>query len=201
MFRVGHLSDLHATPVSIRDPRELASKRLLGWLSWHVRRRRVHQPDVLEALIDDLHRNAPDQVVVTGDLTNVACEQEFVDARAWLERIGTPTQVSIVPGNHDAYVEIPRENSWDHWSEFLRSDPQPGASSAARDSFPTLRVRGAAAFVGLSTATPTAPGLATGSLGSEQLERLVDDFDGAVVMVCCGARASIWCCTVTATGR
>jgi hypothetical protein len=53
MFRVGHLSDLHATPVRIRNPRELAGKRLLGWLSWHVRRRRVHRPDVLEALIED----------------------------------------------------------------------------------------------------------------------------------------------------
>ena len=172
MFSVGHLSDLHATPVRIRDPRELAGKRLLGWLSWHVRRSRVHRPDVLEALIEDLHRSAPDQIVVTGDLTNVACEQEFVAARAWLERIGTAAQVSIVPGNHDAYVEIPREVSWDHWSEFLRSDPQPGASGASHAEFPTLRVRGAAAFVGLSTAQPTAMGLATGELGGAQLARL-----------------------------
>jgi 3',5'-cyclic AMP phosphodiesterase CpdA len=172
MFSVGHLSDLHATPVRIRDPRELAGKRLLGWLSWHVRRQRVHRPDVLEALIEDLHRAAPDQVVVTGDLTNVACEQEFVAARAWLERIGAPGSVSIVPGNHDAYVEIPREISWDHWSEFMRSDPAPGASGVAHDGFPTLRVRGAVAFVGLSSAEPTPPGFATGSLGDAQLERL-----------------------------
>jgi 3',5'-cyclic AMP phosphodiesterase CpdA len=169
MFRVGHLSDLHATPVRIRDPRELMGKRLLGWLSWHVRRQRAHQPEVLEALIEDLHRVAPDQVVVTGDLTNVACEQEFVAARAWLERIGPPGSVSIVPGNHDAYVEIPREVSWDHWSDFLRSDPQPEARAG---EFPTLRVRGEAAFIGLSTAQPTALGLATGSLGDAQLERL-----------------------------
>jgi 3',5'-cyclic AMP phosphodiesterase CpdA len=172
MFSVGHLSDLHATPVQIRDPRELVGKRLLGWLSWHVRRRRVHHPGVLEALIEDLHRIGPDQVVVTGDLTNVACEQEFVAARAWLERIGTSAQVSIVPGNHDAYVKIPREVSWDHWSEFLRSDPQAGATGAAHEEFPTLRVRGAAAFIGLSSAKPTALGLATGSLGAAQLERL-----------------------------
>ena len=94
MFRVGHLSDLHATPVRIRSPRELRGKRMLGWLSWQVRRRRVHRPDVLEALIEDLHRVAPDQIVVTGDLTNLACEQEFVAARAWLDRIGPPATVS-----------------------------------------------------------------------------------------------------------
>ncbi len=131
----------------------------------------MHRPDVLEALIEDLHRVAPDQIVVTGDLTNVACEQEFVAARAWLHRIGEPARVSIVPGNHDAYAPIPRESSWDHWSEFLRSDPPPGAG-AAQDAFPTLRVRGAAAFVGLSSAGPTALGLATGTLGEAQLARL-----------------------------
>ena len=172
MFRVGHLSDLHATPVRFRSPRELHGKRLLGWLSWQVRRSRVHRPDVLEALIEDLHRVAPDQVVVTGDLTNIACEQEFVAARGWLERIGPPAQVSIVPGNHDAYAPIPRERSWDHWSEFLRSDPAPGGNRAAVDPFPTLRVRSAAAFVGLSSALPTALGRATGTLGEAQLARL-----------------------------
>jgi 3',5'-cyclic AMP phosphodiesterase CpdA len=172
MFRVGHLSDLHATPVRLRSPRELHGKRLLGWLSWQVRRRRVHRPDVLEALIEDLHRVAPDQVVVTGDLTNIACEQEFVAARGWLERIGPPEKVSIVPGNHDAYAPIPRERSWDHWCEFLGSDPVPGASGAAADPFPTLRVRGEAAFVGLSSALPTALGRATGALGEAQLARL-----------------------------
>jgi 3',5'-cyclic AMP phosphodiesterase CpdA len=168
MFRVGHLSDLHATPVRIRSPRELLGKRLPGWLSWRVRRSRRHRPDVLEALIEDLHRAAPDQIVVTGDLTNLSCEQEFVSARAWLDRIGSPATVSIVPGNHDAYVPISREASWDHWSEFLRSDPLPGAG----EGFPTLRVRGAAAFLGLCSAAPTAIGLATGALGEAQLARL-----------------------------
>ena len=172
MFRVGHLSDLHATPVRIRSPRELHGKRLLGWLSWQVRRSRVHRPDVLEALIEDLHRVAPDQIVVTGDLTNLACEQEFVAAREWLHRIGKPERVSVVPGNHDAYVPIPREVSWDHWSEFLRSDPLPAAAPTTGDAFPTLRVRGDAAFVGLCSATPTAVGLATGALGETQLARL-----------------------------
>src|SRR5262245_10276362 len=137
MFRVGHLSDLHATPVRIRDPRELAGKRLLGWLSWHVRRQRTHQPEVLEALIEDPHRVAPDQIVVPGDLTNVACEHEFVAAREWLERIGPPASVSIVPGNHDAYVEVAREVSWDLWADYLRSDPQPAAGAS---EFPSLRV-------------------------------------------------------------
>jgi len=178
MFRVGHLSDLHATPVRIRDPRELAGKRLLGWLSWHVRRRRAHRPDVLAALLDDLHRDPPDQVVVTGDLTNLACESEFAAARAWLERIGPPSAVTVVPGNHDAYVAIARERSWDRWSEYLCSDPRPAADAAGGDEFPTLRVRGAVALIGVSTALPTRPGLATGALGEAQLARLARLLEG-----------------------
>jgi 3',5'-cyclic AMP phosphodiesterase CpdA len=170
MLRVGHLSDLHATPVRVRSLRELAGKRLLGWLSWQVKRSRVHQPHVLEALIEDLKQVAPDQVVVTGDLTNVSCEPEFVAARNWLARIGEPSRVSIVPGNHDAYVAVPRAASWEHWSEFLRSDA--GAPPGAEGEFPTLRVRGEAAIVGLCSATPTRPGLATGTLGEAQLARL-----------------------------
>jgi 3',5'-cyclic AMP phosphodiesterase CpdA len=168
MFRVGHLSDLHATPVRLRNPRELHGKRVLGWLSWQVRRSRRHLPEVLEALIEDLHRVAPDQIVVTGDLTNLACAHEFVAARQWLERIGAPARVSIVPGNHDAYAPIAKSQSWDHWSEYLRSDPASGTDG----DFPTLRVRGPAAFVGLCTARPTAIGLASGSLGRDQLARL-----------------------------
>jgi 3',5'-cyclic AMP phosphodiesterase CpdA len=126
-------------------------------------------------LIDDLHGVAPDQVVVTGDLTNVACEQEFVAAREWLERIGPPATVSIVPGNHDAYVEIARERSWDHWADFLRSDPSAGAGDG---EFPTLRVRGGAALIGLCSARPSGYGMATGALGAEQLARLEKILDG-----------------------
>jgi 3',5'-cyclic AMP phosphodiesterase CpdA len=84
----------------------------------------------------------------------------------------------VVPGNHDAYVAIARERSWDRWSEYLRSDPRPGADAASADTFPTLRVRGAAAIIGLSTALPTRPGLATGALGEAQLARLAGLLDG-----------------------
>jgi 3',5'-cyclic AMP phosphodiesterase CpdA len=38
--------------------------------------------------------------------------------------------------------------------------------------FPSLRVRGPVAFIGLSSATPSAPLMATGRIGARQLERL-----------------------------
>ena len=74
MISLGHLSDLHATPVRFDGPRELLNKRFLGWLSWTVKRSKIHRTAVLDALVDDLHVTTPDQVVITGDLTNLlAC--------------------------------------------------------------------------------------------------------------------------------
>src|SRR3990172_6686949 len=122
MFRVAHLTDLHATPAHAVVA-GLFGKRFFGWLSWQLRRRHAHQERVLEALLADLHAQAPDQIVVTGDLTNVAGEQEFPAARAWLERLGPPARVSIVPGNHDAYVRVPRERGVALWSAYFASDP------------------------------------------------------------------------------
>jgi 3',5'-cyclic AMP phosphodiesterase CpdA len=158
MFSLAHVSDLHATPVQVGRVSRFFGKRALGLLSWRVRRHRVHRSEVLEALARDLAEVAAGQVVVTGDLTNVSSPEEFPAARDWLERLGGPDRVSIVPGNHDAYVKLPREQSWDLWSEYLRSD----GSTQGLGSFPTLRVRGPVALVGLSSAVPTPPLFATG---------------------------------------
>lgn len=162
---LAHCSDLHATPVRVRRLGDFAGKRLLGWLSWRLRRRHHHRPEPLEALADDLARLRPDHVVVTGDLTNVACDHEFPEALAWLERLGRPEDVSVVPGNHDAYVEVPVERTWRLWSEYLGCDGSP-------DAFPTLRVREPFAIVGLSSANATPPFFASGRLGAGQLGRL-----------------------------
>jgi 3',5'-cyclic AMP phosphodiesterase CpdA len=167
MITLAHVSDLHATGVRWGRSADFAGKRFLGWLSWRVRRGKIHRVEVLEALIRDLADRKADHVAVTGDLTNVACEHEFEQARAWLERLGPPQHVSVVPGNHDAYVAVPRGRSWDRWSAYVDSDEGP-----ARGEFPTLRVRGSLALVGVCSAVPSAPLLAIGRLGEEQLERL-----------------------------
>jgi 3',5'-cyclic AMP phosphodiesterase CpdA len=166
VFSLAHVSDLHATSLSSARPSELANKRLLAWISWRAKRRNFHRPDVLNALAEDLSAVEPDQVAVTGDVTNASLESEFVEALGWLESFGGPRRVSLVPGNHDAYVSVPRERSWDLWSPYLGSDRDLQAP------FPSLRVRGPLAVIGLCSALPTPPFLATGRVGAEQLERL-----------------------------
>lgn len=172
IYTLAHLSDLHATPVAPRGPLPLLGKRALGWLSWRLRRRHAHRTEVLEALLEDLRTQAPDHVAVTGDLTNVSLEDEFPAARGWLERIGDPQHVTAVPGNHDAYVAVPRERSWDLWRDWLRADEEWRARAVPSSDFPSVRVRGPLALVGLCSARPTLPLLAGGTLGAAQLERL-----------------------------
>ena len=174
LFTLGHLSDWHATPLAGAGVSEFLNKRIFGWLSWNVKRGRVHRPEVLEALFDDVQRQAPDHVAITGDLTNVALEQEFVEAARWLERLGAPDWVSVIPGNHDAYVRVVHEHGWQHWSRYVASDPAEGGSvsPAGPDDFPTLRVRGPVALVGVCSAIPTPPFMATGRVGDAQLARL-----------------------------
>jgi len=146
---------------------------VLGWLSWQVRRRRRYRPAVLEALLADLAQTAPDHLAITGDLTQIALASELREAADWLARFGPAERVHAIPGNHDAYAALPREGGWQYWSDYLAGDrPSAPLRGVANDAFPSVRVRGELALVGVCTAQPTPPFAATGSVGEEQLARL-----------------------------
>jgi 3',5'-cyclic AMP phosphodiesterase CpdA len=168
------LSDPHLSSPDSARWRDLANKRLLGYLSWHRRRRAEHRGEVLEALRRDLLGIRPGHLVITGDLTQIALPDEFRQARAWLESLGSPSEVTVVPGNHDAYVPVSWAQGLSQWQPYLVSDDaRRGArADSAEAVFPSLRVRGPVAFIGLCSARPSAPLLATGRLGESQLERL-----------------------------
>lgn len=173
MYVLAHLSDLHATAVRVRQPRDFLNKRALGWLSWIRRRRHEHRGEVLEALVRDLASMAPDHVAVTGDLTNLGLAEEFEGARRWLERLGGPGRVFVVPGNHDAYIASPQSRSWEPWAPYLEAlDTPPPRAAGEGVAFPSVRRSGPLALVGLSSARASAPFLATGRLGDAQRRRL-----------------------------
>lgn len=169
MFRFAHLSDPHLSDPSSARPSELAGKRLLGYLSWQRRRRHEHLRAVLDDLTRDLATRAPDHTVVTGDLTQISLPQEFAEAREWLRSVGASADVTVIPGNHDAYVRTPRETSLGLWSDYMTPD---GAVPDASGGFPFVRVRGPVAFIGLNSSVPSPPLFATGKLGTAQLSSL-----------------------------
>lgn len=58
-----------------------------------------HDPVVAAGLADDIARQKPDLIVISGDFTQIGSSQEFKIARAFLDTLKTP--VFAVPGNHD----------------------------------------------------------------------------------------------------
>lgn len=186
-FRFAHLSDWHATTLRGGGAALVRGKRLSGWASWRLGRSRHHDPAILEAAIGDVRAQGVDRVLVTGDLTHVSLEGEFRLAARQLESLGTPEQVFLIPGNHDCYVSVPPEASWDHWAAYLAGDPPsslepplaaclgpaPATGRAPRhEDFPTLRITGPVAAIGLCSSIPTPVFRAGGRLGPTQLERL-----------------------------
>jgi 3',5'-cyclic AMP phosphodiesterase CpdA len=179
MFTLAQIADPHVAPLPRPSIGELSSKRLLGYLSWCVRRKRVHTKEVLDALTADLVAAKPDHVTVVGDLTNIALPREFPLALAWLRRLGDPSVVSVIPGNHDTYVAEPWDQTLALWGEYMRSDAGiadagTAAGSAPEARYPWVRIRSGIAIVGVSTAIATLPFLATGAVGTAQLRRLRD---------------------------
>jgi 3',5'-cyclic AMP phosphodiesterase CpdA len=165
MFVLAHISDPHLAPLPVPRLAELASKRVLGFISWQCNRRRTLRRDVVDALTRDLTSQAPDHVAVTGDLVNIALGQEFANAQKWLQRLGPAQEISLVPGNHDAYVRSAEDKPALYWGDYMRGD------DAAASAFPYVRRRGRIALIGLSTAVATPLLMATGRLGADQLGR------------------------------
>ena len=170
MFRLAHLSDAHLGPLPDVTYGQLASKRAVGYINWQRNRRRYLHDSVIDTLVADMKAQAPDHVAVTGDLVNLALDAEIELARQWLEMLGTGENVSVVPGNHDAYVPGAFDKACRAWAPWMRGDGQ--SQPVGRDTFPYLRVRGRIALIGVSTARATAPFMANGYLREGQGQRL-----------------------------
>lgn len=164
-----HMTDAHLTsPLGARW-HEIFNKRLLSYLAWRRHRRLVHDPAVLAAIVADLRSAGADHIAITGDLTHLGLEKECREALEWLTALEDPPRVSLIPGNHDRLVRAPWPDTVGLWRPFMVSDhPSPDR----QHDFPALRIRGPVAFIGLSTAVPTAPFLATGKLGGRQRAQL-----------------------------
>jgi 3',5'-cyclic AMP phosphodiesterase CpdA len=168
MFVLAHLSDLHLA--SRPRPAELIGKRGLGFINWQRKRKYIHRPEIADLIVRDVKGLAPDHIAMTGDLVNLSLEDEYRRARAWLEGLGSPHDVTVVPGNHDVYVRAVAPSPAAYWGDYMRGDD-------GRLALPFVRRRGNVALVALSTAVPTGPFMATGRLGERQLAGLADALD------------------------
>lgn len=171
MLTLAHLSDVHLGPLPRPKFHHLMSKRVLGYVNWQ-RRKGQHRRDVLDQITGDLLARKPGHIAVTGDLVNIALPEEFRLARIWLEEVGAPDEVTVVPGNHDAYAPFLHDPRLRHWQPYMSSNTE-GERWIAKTNigagFPFLRLLGRVALIGLSTARATLPGMASGWLGPRQI--------------------------------
>jgi 3',5'-cyclic AMP phosphodiesterase CpdA len=173
-FTLAHLSDPHLADHHDIQLFDFFNKRLFGYLKWRFQRRSRHHADVLTALINDLHANQPDHIAVTGDLTHLGLPTEFLGAKKLLKKLGEPSQVTVIPGNHDAYVGSDWDRNLAHWVDYIASDDLDITDDmiiSSRTLFPSIRVRGPIALIGVSTAQPCSIFLAVGKIGKRQLQK------------------------------
>jgi 3',5'-cyclic AMP phosphodiesterase CpdA len=178
-MRVAHCSDLHLLSHEGARWIELANKRWIGAMNLISNRSRHYHVAAFEDMITDLNALGVDHVLCTGDVTNLALRQEFEFARARFDKLaGGPDRVTVIPGNHDAYVAEGVPLFAELFGDFNTTDPGWEWTEADRGDapddlhWPIVRVRGPLALVATSTSRATPWFTAYGRLGAGQLTRL-----------------------------
>jgi 3',5'-cyclic AMP phosphodiesterase CpdA len=169
MFRLAHVTDPHFRGFAGARPWHFFNKRMLGTANIVLFRRRKHRMELLEDLRRDLAARPVDHLALTGDLGNVSLEGEWLAARRWIEAYAPPAAVTVIPGNHDAYVaETVRAGTFERvFAPYQTADLRQGDTS-----YPFVRFRGDLALVAVNSCVPTGDLGAWGEIGVDQLARL-----------------------------
>lgn len=171
-MRLAHCSDLHLLSLTGAGMLDFANKRWIGGLNLLMNRGRHHQTAIFEAMVQDLNDKAVDHILVTGDVTNLALDEEFRFAKALFETLHlNADQVTVIPGNHDAYVQKGATYFQTHFGEHFLSDAD-ALGPGANEPWPCVRRRGPVTIFGLSTSLKTPWFTAYGVIGKAQLARL-----------------------------
>ena len=177
-FRFVQLSDLHLSSIDKLNPFYLLNKRILGYLSWLRKRRHTHQRWILDLAIEEIRQLNVDHYAITGDLTHIGLKNEFKQACQWLNSVASTDEITLIPGNHDLYVNEQWDRSFALWENYMLGDDQTRHESSERaltqlnQLYPVVRIRKHVAFIGLSSVFDAPWFRATGKINTQQLDRL-----------------------------
>ena len=91
-YRIAHLSDLH-----VSADRSGLRHRFRSWVGQSQAKSLLH----LQAVVRDMETQGVDHLIITGDLTNAAKDEEMQACRLALGPFVESERLTIVPGNHD----------------------------------------------------------------------------------------------------
>jgi 3',5'-cyclic AMP phosphodiesterase CpdA len=170
-MRLAHFSDIHVTAFPPSQGLEL--KRLAATASYAISRRGQHfagSEQRIAALLSDIDSQSVDHALCTGDLTGVSGAQEFATCAALFgSRLTQPERFSVLPGNHDRYVQEARGRFERHFS-----------AVAGEGEYPRVKHLGeSVTLVLLDSARPTSLTDSSGMLGHQQLQRLQEILNDA----------------------
>lgn len=180
-MRLAHCSDLHLLSHDGARWLDLANKRWIGAMNLLSSRSRHYHVAAFDHMVEDMNAQGIEHVLCTGDVTNLALEQEFKFARAKFDRLTNgPEHVTVIPGNHDAYIAEGIAHFAQVFDEYHRTDAGWEWTDADRDvddpdddlRWPIVRTRGEIAIIGVTTSRQTPWFTAYGRIGRGQLARL-----------------------------
>jgi 3',5'-cyclic AMP phosphodiesterase CpdA len=177
-MRFLHCSDVHVTHDYFGSP-----KLRLGWRRWIAllelglggrANAYAQAQETLAQIAREVELHKVDHLIVSGDLTAYAMEDEFQGARAALSPlIEDKARCSVIPGNHDTYTPgAQSERRFEKYFGHLLDSDLPEYSREG--PYPFVRLVGEeAAVVGLCSArVPLVPGFSFGTIGERQLQAL-----------------------------
>ena len=139
-----------------------------------VNRVRKHKMDLLEDMRVDLRAQAPDHLAVTGDLSNIAVTAGVALGAGLAGSVGVaPDAISVIPGNHDAYVpEVLATREFERLFAPYQTSDLDRQGDAESAHYPFVQIREPLALIGVSSAVATGDLGAWGEIGEAQLARL-----------------------------
>jgi len=166
-MKIAHISDLHLYSHGALTLKHLLGRRILGALNLFFMRKNQFSEEVAVQAVKALIDAKVDHVVVTGDFTNLALEQEFLLAKKILEPLWAYKRLTPVPGNHDYYASdaITEQRFERTFGELLWRDGE-------ERTWPVVKNLGNVVIVVLRSVFLCPPGMGYGRIGVEQLQRL-----------------------------
>lgn len=168
-LRFLHCSDIHLLSLAGVGPRRFLNKRLTGGINLMLSRSRHHDERLFDRMVEHARALAVDRVVVTGDLSNLALDEEFEHIVRKLDAIELP--VTVIPGNHDAYTRgaVRKRRFERHFMRFMAGERM---ADDPDHHYPFVQRFEGVALIGVSTAHASLPLWAVGTVGEPQLSRL-----------------------------